>query len=133
MNDPYTQTQVSIDRLITAWTKYGKLIVGFDIDDTIFDYHSKGHKYPKVIKQLQELKDLGCVLIAFTSRVDVEESKELVQEILGFEIYGCNCHYEGIPQEMRGVKPLFNVMYDDKAGLGQVVQIMHWVIDKIKK
>lgn len=46
-------------RLLEEYKKYGKLIVAFDYDNTIFDYHNNGGDYSCVIELLKRCARLG--------------------------------------------------------------------------
>lgn len=46
-------------RLLEEYKKYGELIVAFDYDNTIFDYHNNGGDYSCVIELLKRCARLG--------------------------------------------------------------------------
>lgn len=54
-------------RLLEEYHKYRKLIVAFDFDNTIFDYHNTGGDYSCVIELLKECSLLGFEMILFTT------------------------------------------------------------------
>jgi hypothetical protein len=57
-------------RLLEEYHKYRKLIVAFDFDNTIFDYHNTGGDYSCVIELLKECSLLGFEMILFTTDED---------------------------------------------------------------
>jgi len=63
--DHYLNSENSYERLRKEFNEYGSLIVAYDFDNTVYDYHKQGHIYPKVIKLLRLLKEAGCYLIIF--------------------------------------------------------------------
>lgn len=65
--DYYLSDRNAIDRLVEEWTKYGKIIIAYDYDDTVFDFHKKNRKYNDVISLLREAKELGAYFVVFTA------------------------------------------------------------------
>lgn len=131
MNDPYFDTQTCCERLFNTWSKYGKLIVAFDFDDTIYDYHKKGHRYSRVINLLQRCSDLGFTMILFSCK---ETSAELNNCADHCQIMGINVDYMNYsPILGLSRKPFYSILLDDKAGLGQAYQILFEVVNRIEK
>ena len=130
MNDRYTKDSEQIQRLTKEWIQHGKLIVAFDYDNTVFDYHEKGDTYETVISQLQALGKMGCEMICFTS-CDESRFDDIRKYLKENNIicHGINKDSDAVP--FRGRKIYYNVFYDDRAGLGQVVSIMPRVIADI--
>jgi len=71
--DPYFSTERGVERLLEQYERHKNLIVAFDFDDTIYDYHKKGHTYPKVVGLLQECARLGFTLIMLSTKEDARE------------------------------------------------------------
>ena len=63
--DYYLDDNNAVNRLVEEWRKYGKIIIGYDFDDTVFDFHQKGRTYKNVMNLLRECKKLGAYLIVF--------------------------------------------------------------------
>jgi len=127
-SDKYLDTNEQIIRLIKEWDKYGRLIVAYDFDNTIYDYHKEGIKFPIVIDQLKQLGMLGCYMICFTS-CDESRYSEIRKHLNynGIPCHGINVDSDIVP--FKGRKIYYNVFYDDRSGLGQVVDVMRKVID----
>lgn len=66
MTDRYLQDQHCIDRLLNEWEKYGSIIVAYEFDDVVYDYHGKSDKHDNVIALLRKAKKLGCHLAVFS-------------------------------------------------------------------
>jgi len=130
MEDRYLKNEEQIQRLVSEWVKYGSLIVAYDFDNTIYDYHKKGDSYKKVMNQLKTLGQMGCTMICFTS-CDESRYAEIKTHLKSNFI---PCHGINIDTDVpfRGRKIYFNVLYDDRAGLGQVYDVMSNVINEIK-
>jgi hypothetical protein len=106
-----------IDRLVAEWTKYDSLIVAYDFDNTVYDYHKKGHNYQDVVNLLHQVKDQGAYLIVFTAAVD-ERINEVKQYLLDNNIPfdSINQNKPGLPFKDGG-KIYYNILLDDRAGL----------------
>lgn len=130
INDPYFNKTKSIERLFNDYLVHGNLIVAFDWDDTIFDYHNKGFKYPAMIAILKQCQDLGFKLILFTG----SEGYRLALINIKCHELGLNIKYineSPIMKENR--KPYYNILLDDRAGLGEAYYILTETIKLIKK
>ena len=114
--DFYLNENNITERLVKEWKKYGEIVIAFDFDNTVYDYHKKGHSYNQVISLLKECKDIGAYLILFTSRRDDE--LEFVEGYLKEN----NIPYDAINEDpiftkASGRKIYYNVLLDDRAGL----------------
>lgn len=131
MKDRYTNTLQIKDKLVSDWMAHGSLIVAYDFDNTVFDYHNTGDTYPEVEKQLIRLGHMGCYMICFTS-CNPDRYPQIKQYLRerGIPCHGINIDSEKVP--FKGRKIYFNVLYDDRAGLGQVVEVMDEVIQEVE-
>ena len=117
----------AIERLIKEYETYGNLIIGFDFDNTIFDYHNKGGNYSKIISLLQDCKELGFTLCLYTLELNEERLK---WKILYCKYYGIEPSYVNDSPILKGhKKPFFNVLLDDRAGLESSYNILKAVVD----
>lgn len=130
LTDPYLLTINQVGRLVKEWKQHNGIIVAFDYDNCVFDYHKKGHSYEKVIKQLRSLGRMGCTLICFTCS-DPSRFPEIRQHLdsLNLVYHGINIDPDNVP--FKGRKIFYNVFYDDRAGLGQIYEVMTRVIQQI--
>ena len=110
--------------------KHNNLIIAFDYDDTIFDYHNKDFIYPNVIELLEECSEIGLTLILFTSKEDAISIAKIKNQIESD--YKINISYINESPIMNTIKPFFNILLDDKAGLKQAYDILSATIKKIK-
>lgn len=72
MEDRYTHYEESKKRLLKEKESYRSLIIAFDFDNTIHDFHGVGDTYPKVIEALKKAKGMGHKLMLFTANKDLE-------------------------------------------------------------
>lgn len=103
-------------RLVKEWIQHGKLIVAYDFDNTVFDYHGEGHNYEDVINLLRDCRRLGAYLIVFTAAEEerhVEIKMFLEKNQIPFD--AINENMPGLP--FKGRKIYYNILLDDRAGL----------------
>jgi len=127
--DPYTNQLAATSRLYTEWKKYNGIIIGVDFDDTINDFHEKGFTYPKAIHAIQKAQAMGCTICSWTANAD-ETAVRTKFESLGIAIDYYNTSpvmFEGTP------KPYFNLLLDDRAGLGQALDSLEACMSLITK
>lgn len=127
--DFYLDSEHSFNRLLEEYKKHGALVVAFDFDDTVYDFHKKGRIYPNVINLLKELKAINCYLICWTG----QEDTDFVAQYL-------NTH--NIPFDSINENPPFckstsrkvyaNAYLDDRAGLKQVFEELNKLIQTVK-
>ena len=127
--DEYLVPNNSFLRLWNEYKKYGTLVIAYDFDNTIYDFHKKGNTYIQVIELLRQLKSIGCILICFTANEDN----------IFIESY---CKLYNIPLDKLNESPdffksnskkiYFNDLLDDRAGLQQVYQELNLLIQLIK-
>ena len=65
-DDPYLIDTVSIQRLVKEWVKHKSLIIAYDYDNTVFDYHNNGYEFEFVIDLLRESKKYGDKFIVYS-------------------------------------------------------------------
>ena len=120
--DPYTDEFKTADRLFKEWCLHGSIIIGVDFDDTIYDCHSNGFEFPHTVTTLKRAQQLGAQLCVWTANGD----RELVQRTwdkLGL-IYDCY-NRSPIVFYKNQVKPYFNLLLDDRAGLSSALHILN--------
>ena len=123
--DEFLKTGKSAERLVDEYTKYGSLVVGFDFDGTVYDYHKSGATYNQVIELLRDLKKLNCKLICWTAQSDLTFVENfLIDNNIPFD--GVNT--SGISLGYYSRKPFFSALLDDRAGLKQVYDDLRMVV-----
>lgn len=129
--DFYLNTENSSNRLIEEYNRYGTLIVAFDFDDTVYDFHKKGRIYNEVIKLIQDLKSINCYLICWTGQEDVDFVKTYLKENnIPFDAFNENPPFH----KSTSRKVYANAYLDDRAGLKQVFdELNNLVLTIIKK
>ena len=64
--DPYVAEISSIQRLVKEWVNHKSLIIAYDYDNTVFDYHNLGYEFDFVIDLLRESKKYGAKFIVYS-------------------------------------------------------------------
>lgn len=120
-------TRGCINRLIKEFNTHGKLVVGFDFDNTIFDCHNTGGNYGNVISLLQKCKALGFTLCLYTAELRPEwlEWKKKY-----CEHFGITPDYVNESPLLPGTsKPFFSILLDDRAGLESAYYTLKEVVE----
>ena len=117
--DYYLETENSYNRLVEEYKNHKSLVVAFDFDDTVYDFHKKGRIYSDVIQLLKDLKAINCYLICWTGQEDEEfVSDYLKQNNIPFDAINEHPSF----REGNSRKIYANVYLDDRAGLKQVYE-----------
>lgn len=117
MRHPYLNHDVCVARLREWYERNGSLIVAYDFDNTVYDYHSRGHDYTEVIELIRKAKHAGCYLIVFTGNQD----EQLVRSFLKDNDIPFDSVNEQSPfldeNSKQSRKIYYNILLDDAAGL----------------
>lgn len=133
MKDPHTETERCINRLLSEYRVHKSLIVAVDFDDTVFDFHEAGFQYPEVLQLLSECQELGFHIVLFTgSHPDKYDSQRAYLANRGISIQHINQNPIPLPFGNHG-KMYYNILLDDRAGLGQACTILRHTIAAIQK
>lgn len=131
--DPFMEEDACVDRLMDEYHQYGKLIIALDFDDTIFDFHGKGRCYPRVEQIILDCQKLGFYIMLFTGGHPDGYPKQM-EYLADRGIYPVCINENPIPLPFGNYrKPYYNVLLDDRAGLGQAYRILRRVVLKIEK
>ncbi len=130
-DDYYADDKNCIDRLVNEWKAFGKIIIDYDFDNTVFDYHNKGLRFEKVPDLLRQAWAIGAYCYCFTC-----DSENRHPQILEF-LRNHNIPCDGINVDQRvvtygGIKPYYNILLDDRAGLGSACDILAAAIEEMR-
>jgi hypothetical protein len=132
MNDPYFDTDICVERLYEQYQKHPRLIIAVDFDDTIFDFHKKGHKYEHVIEIIKEAQKNNFYIVLFSaSRPERYQFMKDYASFHGINVDSINKNCIESPFGNDG-KIFYNILLDDRAGLGQSYVILRKLLDRIK-
>lgn len=127
MHDNYTNELKAIVRLRDELEEHGKLIIAFDFDNTIYDYHGTGLELENTIELLKRAKDKGHELYCFTANVDHDLVRSHVEEVLGIKNIAIN--ESSIDHMFDSRKPFYSILLDDRAGLYSASFQLAYILD----
>jgi trehalose-6-phosphatase len=115
--DFYLNSDNSFNRLLEEYNQHQSIVVAFDFDDTVYDFHKKGRIYSSVIELLKDLQQINCYLICWTGQQDLE----FVSQYLKENNIPFNAINENPPFHKSTSRKIYaNAYLDDRAGLIQV-------------
>lgn len=130
--DTFFNTEKAVFRLFNEWKKHPKLLIACDFDDTVFDFHEHGNDHSMVIELLKKCKTLGFYVSLFTA--SKPERYGFMRDFMrekGVEIDAINENVIVLPYGNNG-KIYYNILLDDRAGLGQAYTTLLTVIRLIE-
>ncbi|RZL69367.1 MAG: hypothetical protein EOO93_01770 [Pedobacter sp.] len=128
--DFYLNPSNSSARLMEEYQKYGSIVIAYDFDDTVYDFHKKGRVYSEVINLLTDLKSINCFLICWTGQEDTNFVKSyLIDNSIPFDTVN-----ENPPFYKSTCRKIYaNAYLDDRAGLQQVYNELTDLVKFAKK
>lgn len=121
----YLDDNHCVDRLLQDFKQHGGLIVAFDFDNTVYDYHNQGLDCSCIIDLLRVLDGMGCTLICYTAN----EDESFVRGFL--EKNGIPHNYINESPVKSGRKIYYNILLDDRAGLRSAYNQLNCFIKRI--
>ena len=121
ITDPYTNEFRAAARLLNEWKKHNSIVIGVDFDGTMYDCHRENFSFPCLIQTIKRAQSLGAKLCVWTANAD----KELVERTWN-ELGLAYDYYNESPVKIHDnqVKPYFNLLLDDRAGLESALTIL---------
>ncbi len=127
--DRYLHPDANYERLLKDHKLWGSITVGYDFDDTVYDYHGAGGTYELVRQLIRDLKEIGSTVICWTANKDIEfVIKFLTENNIPFDAI----NEDGIPLPYKCRKPFFSALLDDRAGLISAYNDLRRFVDTIK-
>lgn len=127
--DEYLVENSSYERLYEEYKKYGSLVIGFDFDNTVYDFHKTGKSYEMVRQLLKDLVYIGCKTICWTAQKDINFVAKFLDHN---EIPYNGINSNGIDLGWESRKPFFSALLDDRVGLLQVYNDLNKLVKIIK-
>lgn len=120
VKDRYLDTTRAVKRLVNDYLKYGNLFIAFDFDHTVYDTDGIGDTFPKMEALLRFLKLKGFKLLLFTAN----EGDNLKMRVQYCKDRGYEPDLINENPVMDTRKPMYSILFDDRAGLNEAYQIM---------
>jgi hypothetical protein len=117
MKDQYLIHDNVVDRLVTEYQLHGGLVIAYDFDNTVYDYHKKGESYEMIIDLIRKLKKVkGIKLTVWTGTG--KERYDFVKEYLDKNDIPFDNINENPPFfSSTSPKIFYSILLDDRAGL----------------
>ena len=114
MHHIFLNTNANYARLLSEYSKYNSIVVAFDFDNTVYDYHKQGLNCSEIVDLLQKLKEVNCFLIVWTANEDVDFVRNYcLENQIPFDAINENPPFF----KSKSRKIYYNELLDDRAGL----------------
>lgn len=131
LTDPYLVDLNSVKRLVIEWARHKSLIIAYDYDNTVFDYHNVGYSFENIINTLRECKKYGAKFIVFSC-----SPKDRHPEMIKY-LNDNNIPWDTINENILKLhggegKLFYNILLDDRAGLKSAYSILNMALTVIE-
>ena len=127
--DPFTHKEMVKKRWKNELEKYGKLIIAFDFDYTVHNYREEDNFAYDVVMQLLRDWRPYAHFVVFTA--SPEERYPYIKNYLEENNIPYDKINEDILERNYTRKIYYNVFLDDRAGLGETVEILTEILEEI--
>ena len=128
--NPFTTTSARVAKLLLQYKQHGSIIIGVDFDFTIYDPVTDTMHLDIIILLLQA-EQLNCKLCLWTANASrLPDILHRCKDV-GLDFQWVNKSPIHIENEV--VKPHFNLLLDDTAGLGQSIEILTQVLRNLNE
>ena len=117
----YEDNGVCFQRLVKNYKEHGSLIIAFDFDNTIYDYHKEGLNLKRAINAIRKAHELGHEVYCFTANNNEDFVKEFCLLTLGFTPA---INKSSIDHLFGTRKPFYSLLLDDRAGLSSALNLL---------
>lgn len=124
--NPFLNSDLRFMKMINNYNKFGSLVIGVDFDFTLNDPVT-GETYLDIVSLIKELNKLNFKICIWTAN----EDREYIEKIWNNFNLKWNC-YNYSPINPSSIKPHFNILLDDSAGLSESVDLCWMIINYIK-
>ena len=129
-NDPFIHKENVKNRLRSEFEKHGKLIIAFDFDYTVHNYREEDNYTYDVVSQLLRNWIPYSHLIVFSA--SPEERYDYIKNYLNEHDIPFDKINEDILERNYTRKIYYNIFLDDRAGLGETVEILSELLEEIE-
>ena len=130
--DVYLSDYPAIQRLVREWVEHDELIIAYDYDNTVFDYHETGQTFDYMIDLLKRCDKIGAKFIVYSC-----SPKERHPEMRDYlKSIGLRADYINEPHvELAdgSGKIFFNILLDDRAGLRSAFIVLDRAADVMEE
>ncbi len=129
--NPYLTVDGCVDRLYQEYKKHPKLVLAVDYDDSVKPRHFEFDCSP-VISAVKRAYNLGFYIVVYTA-AEPERWPAMIEFMKeqGIEVAAVNKNAIELPYGNFG-KIYYNLLLCDRAGLGQSLEVLNKLINKIE-
>ena len=117
-NNPNKSIIYRFNKIMKNYTKFGKIVIGVDFDFTLIDSVTK-EVYKDIVQLLERCQRDDITLCIWTANTD----REFVEHIWNKNNLKYQ-HYNYSPINPSSIKPHFNILLDDSAGLDSSIILL---------
>jgi hydroxymethylpyrimidine pyrophosphatase-like HAD family hydrolase len=127
LTDPYLIDLNGVKRLVNEWVKHKSLVIAYDYDNTVFDYHNIGYNFENTIKTLRECKEYGAKFIVFSCSPK-DRHPEMINYLNDNDIPWDTINENIVKLHGGEGKVFYNILLDDRAGLKSAYSILNMAL-----
>lgn len=120
-NDPFMNREIVKERLRNEFRKYGELIIAYDFDYTVHNYQDENYSYEFVVNLLRLWRPYANYIV-FTA--SPEYRFKYIKDYLTKNNIPFDTINSEILERHYTRKVYYNVFLDDRAGLGEISEIL---------
>lgn len=125
----YEENGECFTRLVKEWLEHDKLIIAFDFDNTVYDFHKTGMNLKRARTAIKDAHAAGHEVYCFTANSNEKFVKDFCQVTLGFEP---EINKSSLDHLFGTRKPFYSLLLDDRAGLESSVRLLEQINEYIK-
>lgn len=125
--NPFLDPNIRFEKMIQNYKKFGSLVIGVDFDFTVC-CPITGKVYSDIIKLLQRMQssEINFIFCIWTANENPKHVKQIWEDnFLEYQHYNCS------PINPGCIKPHFNILLDDSAGLFEAVTLVERIIEEL--
>ena len=119
MKSFWESNESAIERLKKEYELHRNLVIGYDFDNTIYDYRKQGLDLKPVITLLKQCTNLGFTMCLWTVPTETLEGMATIDKVAYCEGLGIRVDYVNSSPLFKESKQkaFFSILLDDRAGL----------------
>lgn len=125
--NPNRSTINRVNKLLGLYERHSQIVIGVDFDHMLVDSDNNYKLHSDIVPILKEAQRLKLVLCLWTANPEEDVIKARWAEA-GLKID----YYNESPLGTGTIKPHFNLLLDDCAGLGQALEILVEFMKQLK-
>lgn len=124
--NPYLSSQVRFDKMMSNYNKFGNLVIGVDFDFTLNDPITD-KTYLDIVELIKRMMKHNFKICIWTANEDREFVEKIWNDFnLRWDFYNYS------PINPSSIKPHFNILLDDSAGLNEATELVQRIMSCIE-